>query len=252
MSVRSKAAKGTEGTTDGPREDAARPRTIAEPGETTSGRRGAVSPPPDSAADLSPRRREPPCPVRSPGPRSRESGRGSRDGRGTQRGSRRRHGNSQPKRENRTMWPRTSRGARQARAGHVQAGRRGPGAPANELSEQDSRGLAKPRSLERGYRRKKTNAPDGDPRAWLPSQQRSGVEDPFSARSEVLHMDGRGEMLVDPSEQPHHSSTAAPGRLPEHCRSKLQQEQACPGLSSTGGYHRHYCRPLELSSAFAG
>ena len=37
MSVRSKAAKGTEGTTDGPREDAAPPRTIAEPGETTMG-----------------------------------------------------------------------------------------------------------------------------------------------------------------------------------------------------------------------
>ena len=37
MSVRSKAAKGTEETTDGPREDAARPRTTAEPGETTVG-----------------------------------------------------------------------------------------------------------------------------------------------------------------------------------------------------------------------
>ncbi|XDA89779.1 hypothetical protein R6Z07M_019398 [Ovis aries] len=53
----------------------------------------------------------------------------------------------------------------QARAGRVQAGRRGPGAPANELSEQDSRGLAKPRSLERGYRRKKTNAPEPGCRA---------------------------------------------------------------------------------------
>jgi len=37
MSVRSQAAKGAEGTTDGPREDAAPPRTIAEPGETTVG-----------------------------------------------------------------------------------------------------------------------------------------------------------------------------------------------------------------------
>ena len=28
--------------------------------------------------------------------------------------------------------------------------------------------------------------------------------------------------------------TAAPGRFPKHCRSNLQQEQACPGLSGTG------------------
>lgn len=47
-------------------------------------------------------------------------------------------------------------------------------------------------------------------------------------------MAGRGEMLVDPSEQPHQPPIAAPGRLSKHCRSNLQQEQACPGLSGTG------------------
>ena len=41
--------------------------------------------------------------------------------------------------------------------------------PANELSEQDSCGLAKPRSLERGYRERETNALNGDPRVWTPS-----------------------------------------------------------------------------------
>ena len=46
----------------------------------------------------------------------------SRDGRGTQRGSCRRHVNSQPKRENRTMWPRTSRGARSVSAASYSPG----------------------------------------------------------------------------------------------------------------------------------
>ena len=58
----------------------------------------------------------PPCSVCSFRPHSRGGGRGTRGGRGTQRGGRRRHGNSQPKRENRTMWPRTSRGARSVSA----------------------------------------------------------------------------------------------------------------------------------------
>ena len=47
-------------------------------------------------------------------------------------------------------------------------------------------------------------------------------------------MDGRGEMLVDPSVKPQNASAAAPGRLPKHCRSNLQQEQVCPGLNGTG------------------
>ena len=37
MSVGSRAAKGKGGTTSGPRVDTARPRMIAEPGETTVG-----------------------------------------------------------------------------------------------------------------------------------------------------------------------------------------------------------------------
>ena len=48
--------------------------------------------------------------------------RGFKDGRGTQRGSRRRQGNSQPKRENRTMWSRTSRGARSVSAASYSPG----------------------------------------------------------------------------------------------------------------------------------
>lgn len=106
--------------------------------------------------------------------------------------------------------------------------------PPNELYEQDSCWLAKPRSLERGYRGRETNALKGDPRVWTPSHQRSGGEDPLSPRSEAPRMAGRGEMLVDPSEQPHQTPIAAPGRFPKHCRSNLQQEQACPGLRSTG------------------
>ena len=47
-------------------------------------------------------------------------------------------------------------------------------------------------------------------------------------------MDGRGEMLVDPSVKPQNASAAAPGRLPTPCRSNLQQEQACADLRSTG------------------
>ena len=64
----------------------------------------------------------PPCSVCSFRPHSRGGGRGTRGGRGTQRGSRRRHGYSQPKGENRTMWPRTSRGARSVSAASYSPG----------------------------------------------------------------------------------------------------------------------------------
>ena len=40
-------------------------------------------------------------------------------------------------------------------------------------------------------------------------------------------------MLVDPERQPPHP-TAAPSQLTNSCRINLQQEQACPGLRSTG------------------
>ena len=71
--MRSKAAKGTEETTDGPREDAVRPRTIAEPGETTVGA-GSSFPTSRLSADRSPRRREPPCSVLTPGEAGGEPG----------------------------------------------------------------------------------------------------------------------------------------------------------------------------------
>ena len=40
-------------------------------------------------------------------------------------------------------------------------------------------------------------------------------------------------MLVDPERQPPHTA-AAPSHLTNTCRIDLQQEQACPGLRSTG------------------
>ena len=40
-------------------------------------------------------------------------------------------------------------------------------------------------------------------------------------------------MLVDPKRQPPRPA-AAPGHLTDTCRINLQQEQACPGLRSTG------------------
>ena len=98
----------------------------------------------------------------------------------------------------------------------------------------DSGGLAKPRSLARGYRGGETNALNGDPGAWLRSYRRSGVEDPLPARSEAPRMEGLGEMLVDPSDQQPHFAPAAPVRLPKYCRSNLQQEQACSDLRNTG------------------
>ena len=117
LSVRSKAARGTEETTDGPCEDAARPRTIAEPGETTV---GVGEQPPHFPTLLR---------TGAPGGENRLvpsslSGRwrGFKDGRGTQCGSRRRHGNFQPKRENRTMWTRTSRRARSVSAASYSPG----------------------------------------------------------------------------------------------------------------------------------
>ncbi|XDC54384.1 hypothetical protein R6Z07M_005566 [Ovis aries] len=111
--------------------------------------------------------------------------------------------------------------------------------PLNELYEQDSRGLAKPRSLERGYRGRETNALKGDPRVWTPSHQRSGGEDPLSPRSEAPRMAGRGEMLVDPSEHP---NPPHPQRLgacqhpadPIFSRSRPAQASAAPGISPPG------------------
>ena len=47
-------------------------------------------------------------------------------------------------------------------------------------------------------------------------------------------MNWRGEMLVDPSEQPQTSTLATPAHTLKTCTSNLQQEEACPDLRSTG------------------
>ena len=54
-------------------------------------------------------------------------------------------------------------------------------------------------------------------------------------------------MLVDPERQPPHTA-AAPSHLTNTCRIDLQQEQACPGLRSTGDT-RTGCR-APLAAAF--
>ena len=85
------------------------------------------------------------------------------------------------------------------------------GAPARTATSStctDSGGLAKPRSLERGY------CGNGDPGAWSLRHRRSGAEDPLPARSEAPTMEGLGEMLVDPSEQLPHGRSAAPPETP--------------------------------------
>ena len=182
--------------------------------------------------------------------------RGFKDGRGTQRGSRRRHGNSQPKRENRTMWPRTSRGARSvSAASYSPAGTRDQrklpdrspaprdtvrpchaNLPVHVRREQNAFGPG-----EGAPARPPTSSPSKTRAGWPNPAAWSGViaerkltpqtvtQEPgrratstppwktLSARSEVTRMDGRGVMLVDPSEQPHQPPIAAPGRLPKHC-----------------------------------
>ena len=126
------------------------------------------------------------------------------------------HGHSQPRRENRKMWPQdTARGTNTlldasgnpsvpaggenvriavelldtrpysprkphcsspAGAGRVQGWRRGPGAPANEPSRH---GLGRAgQALEPGarYRGWETNAPNVDPGAWPPSHRNPGAK----------------------------------------------------------------------------
>ena len=122
--------------------------------------------------------------MRSFRPHSRGGGRGSMDGQGTQRGSRRRHCNSQPKQENRTMRPRTSRGARSASAasyspsGTQDQGKRPDRSPA-------SRDTARPRhaSLPVQLKREQDAFRPGDgaparPPTSSPSRTRAGWPNP--------------------------------------------------------------------------
>ena len=109
----------------------------------------------------------------------------------------------------------------------------GPGAPANEPSKHGLGRAGQALEPGAGYRGWETNAPNGDPGAWPPSNRKTGCEDSFSVCSKAPRIEGRGEMLVDPKRQPPHPA-AAPSQLTNSCRINLQQEQACPGLRSTG------------------
>ena len=234
-----------------------------------SGRRGAASPPPVSVADLGPRRRQPAVPagraaqrrlvarvrtVPTPGGRAVIQGQPTE----TQQLSAETEklnnvaqdtawgtvsllaanystgGTRGPKKRlNRSPAPRDTGRPRHASLPAPVKREQDASRPANELSENGTCWLAKPRSVERGYRGREANALNGDPRVWTPSHQRSGGKDPLSSSSESPRTDGRGEMLVDPSEQPN-PPAPAPGSRPTPGRSNLQQEQACPGLRSTG------------------
>ena len=165
------------------------------------------------------------------------------------------------------MWPRTSRGARSASAAGCSPGgtqdqgkrpdrspaprdtarpchaslpvqlkqeqdafRPGDGAPARPPTRSPSRR----RSLERGYRGRK-RTPQTATQEPSRRANSSPACKPLSLPAPKSHIwMGAGRCWSTRTNSHTNAPVAAPGRFPKHCRSNLQQEQACPGLSGTG------------------